>query len=609
MRRLVLLTVLLFAAIAGTAQATTYTVGTTSDPAGACAGTTGCSLRQLIAIVHATPFPPDVINVPAGTYMLGLGPLVIQDAMTINGAGANRTTIAQPVPADRSNSGSRVFEIPGAATVATIQGLKLTGGTAHPGNNFFGGDVLNSGTLTLRDDWVTDGSAYSGGGVANRGGNLTVERSLISGNRAPFGGGDSGGIQNYGNTTAGTVGHIVVDNSTVTDNDARLVGGIFSWSEPGVAANTLTIRHSTIAGNRSQDEPGGALRGGGGLGVSEGSEVVQNSLVANNVSISAGVTTPTNCGPITPAGISSLGHNLDSGNDCAFAGSGDLRNTDPHLGPLHADGGPTPTLGLPAGSPALDKIPGSGAGCLATDQRAIPRPQGAACDIGAYELVVAPVNTGAPSISGATVSGRLLTEGHGSWIYGPTGFAYQWFRCNGAGANCTPIGGATNQFYALGKADIGARMRVQEIATSPYATSAPATSGPTPGVKAAKLPTTFAATWLFYAHKLTQVKTMAANQVLAGATVRLSCKSPKKANKANRCPFKTKTIHVKKATGALKLTKYFKQRLLALGTNIEVRATQPATVGVVTRYTTRNTAIPRQQKLCLPPGASKAGKC
>ncbi|MCW3065987.1 MAG: hypothetical protein JWN32_3159, partial [Solirubrobacterales bacterium] len=50
-------------------------------------------------------------------------------------------------------------------------------------------------------------------------------------------------------------------------------------------------------------------------------------------------------------------------------------------------------------------------------------------------------------------------------------------------------------------------------------------------------------------------------------------------------------------------------RLLALGTKIELRATQPASIGVVTRYTTRNTAIPRQQKLCLPPGASTPGKC
>jgi hypothetical protein len=610
-KRLALIVCLTLATLAGTARATTYTVGTAGDPAGACAGTTGCSLRQLIAKINAAPFPPDRINVPAGSYTLALGPLVIGQSMSIVGAGANATTVAQPVPADRSNSGSRVFEIPGAGTVVTIQSLKMTGGTAHTGNGFFGGDVLNSGTLTLTDDWLTNGSAYSGGGIANRGGTLNVQRTLISGNRAPFGGGDSGGIQNYGNTTSGIVGHLVVDDSTITDNDARLVGGIFSWSEPGIAANTLTIRNSTIAGNRSQDE-GGAFtdRGGGGLGVSQGTEVIENSIVANNLDINAGVTTHVNCGLIASGGITSLGHNLDSGTDCHFAGPGDVSNANPLLGPLAGNGGPTPTLALGAGSPALDKVPASGAGCSATDQRGIPRPQGAACDIGAFEQIVAPLNTGPPRIGGSAIQGQTLTESHGSWIYGATGFAYQWLRCTSAGASCAPIGGATNQFYPVAVADIGHRLRVQETATSPFAVSLPATSGPTGVVAARKLNVTANGSWLFYRHGLTQVvKLFLQKSVAKGTTVKLTCTSRKHAAKRNKCPFKRKTVHVRKTTRKLQLGKYFKKRLLAKGTRFDVQVTFPSTIGTVSRFTTRDRKNPRRQILCLPPGAKKPRKC
>src|SRR5581483_6167731 len=167
-------------------------------------------------------------------------------------------------------------------------------------------------------------------------------------------------------------------------------------------------------------------------------------------------------------------------------------------GPLAGNGGPTPTLGLGAGSPALDKVPASGAGCSATDQRGIPRPQGAACDIGAFEQIVAPLNTGPPSIGGSAVQGRTLTESHGAWIYGATGFAYQWLRCNSAGSACAPIGGATNQFYPVAVADIGHRLVVQETATSPYAVSRPASSAPTGVVRPRRLTVPANGSWLFY---------------------------------------------------------------------------------------------------------------
>jgi len=84
--------------------------------------------------------------------------------------------------------------------------------------------------------------------------------------------------------------------------------------------------------------------------------------------------------------ITSLGHNLESADPCAFAATGDLSNTNPLLGPLADNGGKTLTLALLPGSPAINA--GTNVGCPATDQRGVPRPQFGTCDIGAYEFVL-----------------------------------------------------------------------------------------------------------------------------------------------------------------------------------------------------------------------------
>ena len=67
-----------------------------------------------------------------------------------------------------------------------------------------GGDIRNTGLLLLSEDWITEGTASVGGGIANDGGTLVLERSLVSGNHASTGGGEGGGIQNYGSGTTAT---------------------------------------------------------------------------------------------------------------------------------------------------------------------------------------------------------------------------------------------------------------------------------------------------------------------------------------------------------------------------------------------------------------------
>jgi hypothetical protein len=102
-----------------------------------------------------------------------------------------------------------------------------------------------------------------------------------------------------------------------------------------------------------------------------------NTLLANNL--------PSNCsGTITDAS-----HNLSSDSSCAFTGIGSMNNTDPKLGPLADNGGPTLTMALLPGSPAINAATAIGA--PTADQRGVTRPQGPGVDIGAFEYQYIPM--------------------------------------------------------------------------------------------------------------------------------------------------------------------------------------------------------------------------
>ena len=96
---------------------------------------------------------------------------------------------------------------------------------------------------------------------------------------------------------------------------------------------------------------------------------VRNSIIAGN--------TGSQC-----SGITSLGHNVFSDDSCGHSGPGDMPSTDPMLGPLANNGGPTPTHALLAGSPAIDA--GDSTGCPTSDQRGYSR--SGVCDMGAFEF-------------------------------------------------------------------------------------------------------------------------------------------------------------------------------------------------------------------------------
>ena len=77
-------------------------------------------------------------------------------------------------------------------------------------------------------------------------------------------------------------------------------------------------------------------------------------------------------------------------------------------------------------------------------------------------IVLPPVNTGAPTISGGAVDGDTLTASNGTWADSPTSYAYQWQDCTPAslGLQCAAISGATASTYTLGRSDVGDTVRV-----------------------------------------------------------------------------------------------------------------------------------------------------
>jgi hypothetical protein len=90
-----------------------------------------------------------------------------------------------------------------------------------------------------------------------------------------------------------------------------------------------------------------------------------------------------------------------------------------------------------------------------------------------------PVDIFPPTVTGVAQPGNTLTEHHGAWAYGPTGYEYQWLRCNSAGEACEAIAGASSATYVVGGADGGHTIRVREIAVNATGAGLPATSNAT----------------------------------------------------------------------------------------------------------------------------------
>jgi hypothetical protein len=405
LRAATILAAALLALAAGVAraQAATYTVGRTSDTSPeekTCEPNSGtCSLRQLIEYENAlqpAPNPPDVIVVPSGTYELTYGTLSISQSLVLVGAGARTTTVDVP-----PETKQRVLDTqtPGESAIGIV-GLEIAGGTAEAdeGNGTLGGDIRNTGLLLLSEDWITGGTAAGGAGLSNDGGTLVLERSLVSGNDTDIASGEGGGVQNYGSEECipscgpGKKAVLSLEDSTIADNEASVGAGVVSSTEAGVAdENEVSVIDSTIAYNSENCTECTAPFPGAGLLAGKGTIAVGGSIVAFNTHTSvAGSPTIANCSATSPATINPvLGYDLENATECGFTSTGDLQNTNPQFSsstPLY-NGGNTETLALEPTSPAIDAIPTSDTVlCDDLDQRGVTRPQGAGCDIGAFEF-------------------------------------------------------------------------------------------------------------------------------------------------------------------------------------------------------------------------------
>jgi hypothetical protein len=258
------------------------------------------------------------------------------------------------------------------AGTATILGSTISGNSSGGIRSSYGGGISNSnsGTMTITESTISDNSVAAngyGGGIWNTG-QLTVTNSTISGNSVSALG---GGIANEGTAT--------VTDCTFSGNSAGRGGALDN-------GRTLTIADSTLTGNSAVAGDAGGIWNPYDYSVA----YLGNTIVAGNSAQSF---------PDVSGALASLGHNLIGDGD---GGSGftdtDLVGTagspiDPLLGPLQDNGGPTPTMALLPGSPALNAGDPDELGTA--DQRGVVRTGG--INIGAYQASAASFRLDAPA--------------------------------------------------------------------------------------------------------------------------------------------------------------------------------------------------------------------
>ena len=322
---------------------------------------------------------------------------------------------------------------------STVSNNSVVGGWSYGG-----GGIYNAGTLTITQSSISSNSGDQAGGGIGNGGMLTISDSTVGNNRSNalgHGGGDGGGIANggtliiqnssiSGNTGSGdgysahgggiaNYGSLELTNSTVSGNTANQGGGIYFYGGGRVTNSTVSgnsaffggggisgtsiVSNSTISSNTTNYN-GAAIYGGGTITNStissnnapsqNGAGIYASSTVElTNTILKAG----TGANIVNNSAVISHGYNISSDNGGGFlTGRGDQINTDPILGPLQNNGGPTSTHALLPGSPAVDTGDPTFTPPPSTDQRGYPRVSNARIDIGSFEVQIAPTPTPTP---------------------------------------------------------------------------------------------------------------------------------------------------------------------------------------------------------------------
>jgi len=288
------------------------------------------SLRQALAAAN----DGDTITFAVtGAINLTSGELVINRNINISGPGANLLAISRAANA----APFRIFHVMLGHNVI-IEGLTISNGSIL---NIFGGGIYNfESALTVISCALAGNSALgqqgSGGGIYSNGGgaggnaSLTIINSAFSGNAATTGGA-------VGNNGSSGMANLTISNSTLSGNSASFVGGgVDDHTANGTAS--ITITNSTLSENTSANI---SMFKGGLLDI--GNTVLKAAVSGVNLEIAKLAT------------VTSRGYNVSSDDAGGFLnGPGDQINTDPMLGPLQNNGGPTFTHDLLNGSPAID---------------------------------------------------------------------------------------------------------------------------------------------------------------------------------------------------------------------------------------------------------------
>ncbi len=410
------------------AIATTFSVDVTTDVDDGNYSTGNLSFREALKLANDSPVTHDTITfdptvfATAQTITLSGGQYNILDAVSIDGPGAGKLTFD-------ANTASRHFNIDVAGNSAnevTIFGVTLTKGMVA---NVNGGSILNHDeNLTLTNVVLSKNTSTASGGaiaLAQSEAGLTIADCTLIQNASAGPTNNSlggGALFVFGNSTVAVVrstisgntstnhagglymfngGVLVVLESTLSGNSANGVGGAITSQSAGVAVINSTVfgntasqgggirmnlsgnfivNNSTIAGNT-------ATFNGGGISIATSlvTASLSSSIVATNISTSAAdIMTPagfTFGGGNNLIGIADQGNFTLNGNNKTGTSASPL---DPLLGPLVSNGGPTQTMGLQAGSPAIDAGTDN---AYPFDQRGsgFPRKAGTSADVGAFE--------------------------------------------------------------------------------------------------------------------------------------------------------------------------------------------------------------------------------
>jgi predicted outer membrane repeat protein len=384
-------------------------------------------------------------SLPSGpqTIPLSGGALDITAPLTITGPGASNLTI-------NGNNLDRVFLVgqiwsPNPSQVVSLSGLTISGG-----DQVYGGGILNFGTLTVSNCVLSGNTGgSSGGGAIYNVTSLTVNNSTFNGDTVSQNS-DGGGIYNISSGTASLIGctfsantatgsgssassgAAIANSGTMQISNCSFSGNSATSNGGGIYNNgSLTVTSSIFSGNVAAsgggaiDHEGGSLQmtnctvygnaatsDGGGINCQGTAPVLDNTIVAGNFQ---GVSPSTTANDITGSVATASAFNL-----IGTGGSGGLTNgvnnnqvgmSNLGLGTLANNGGPTQTIALLPGSPAIDKGSNSFVTAGETDQRGFSRVVNGTVDIGSFEVQV---TSTAPSNQTAT-QGAVGTFSLGSF--------------------------------------------------------------------------------------------------------------------------------------------------------------------------------------------------